>query len=160
MSASAISILFPESGSKDAVAQATPAIRVLCVDDHPTLRAGIATIVNRQTDMKLIGAASSARDGIRMFCELQPDVTLMDIQLPDLSGIEALISIRSKFPAARILVLTTFERDVDIRRSLQAGAAGYLLKSGFRKELLAAIQNVHRGRNACRLKSLSILPSA
>jgi DNA-binding NarL/FixJ family response regulator len=148
MSASAISVLSLESSSKFAMAQATPAIRVLCVDDHPTIRAGIATIVNHRTDMRLIGAASSAREGIRMCCQLRPDVTLMDLQLPDLSGIEALIAIRSEFPKARVLILTTFDREVDIRRALQAGAAGYLLKSASRKELLAAIQNVHLGRRS------------
>ena len=94
----------------------------------------------------MIGAASSAREGIRMFCKLLPDVTLMDLRLPDLSGIDALISIRSQFPAARVLILTTFDRDVDIFRSLQAGAAGYLLKSTPREELVAAIRNTHLGR--------------
>jgi DNA-binding NarL/FixJ family response regulator len=148
MSAGAISAFSLESSSKNAVAQAEPVIRVLCVDDHPTLRTGLAAIVNRQTNMTLIGAAVSAREGIRMFRETRPDVTLMDLQLPDLNGIEALISIRSEFPEARVLILTTFDRDVDIRRSLQAGAAGYLLKSASSKELLAAIQNVHQGKKS------------
>jgi len=149
MTANAIRICSPEplrsTVAEDGVAQSLPAIRVLSVDDHPALSAGIAAVVNRQTDMKIIGAASSGREGIRKFCELQPDVTLMDLRLPDLSGIDALISIRSKFPKARILILTTFDRGADILRSLQAGAAGYLLKSGPRHELLAAIRNVHRG---------------
>lgn len=152
MSISGITYPFPDfpqpAALKDAMAPSPPAIRVLSVDDHPMLRAGIATIVNRQADMKIVGAASNAREGIRKFCELQPDVTLMDLRLPDLSGIEALISIRSEFPEARVLILTTFDRDVDIRRSLQAGAAGYLLKTTPRKELLAAIRNVHRGRKS------------
>ncbi len=135
--------------SKDAVAQSPPKIQVLSVDDHPMLRTGIATIVNHQPDMKMIGAASSAREGIRKFCELQPDVTLMDLQLPDLSGIEALTSIRSEFPEARILILTTFDRDVDIRRSLEAGAVGYLLKSIPRKDLLAAIRKRSSRQEKC-----------
>ncbi|MEI9975871.1 MAG: response regulator transcription factor [Ignavibacteriota bacterium] len=134
--------------SKETGEESLPAIRVLCIDDHPTLRVGIATIVNRQADMTMIGAASTARQGIRMFRELQPDVTLMDLQLPDGSGIEALIAIRSEFPQARVLILTTFDRDVDIVRSLQAGAAGYLLKSTPRKELIAAVRNVHRGKKS------------
>jgi DNA-binding NarL/FixJ family response regulator len=134
--------------SKHAVAQSVPTIRVLCVDDHSMIRAGISAIISRQTDMKLIGAASNAREGIRLFRELQPDVTLMDLRLPDLGGIEALTSIRSEFPHARVLMLTTFDRDVDILRSLQAGAAGYLLKSTPRKELIDAIRNVHRGEKS------------
>ena len=148
MLAGAISILSLKSTSKSAVAEASPTIRVLCVDDHPTLRAGIATIVNHQTDMALIGAAANGREGIRMFRELQPDVTLMDLRLPDLSGVDVLASIRSEFPEARILVFTTFEGDADIFRSLRAGAAGYLLKSTPRKELVAAIRNVHRGKKS------------
>src|SRR5262249_25020498 len=112
---------------EDAPAQSTqPAIRVFSVDDHPALREGIAAIVNHQPDMKLIGSASNAREGIQMFRELRPDVTLMDLRLPDLSGIEAVIAIRSEFPQARILMLTTSYGDVEIQRSLRAGALGYL----------------------------------
>jgi DNA-binding NarL/FixJ family response regulator len=123
-----------------------PAIRVLSVDDHPALREGIAAIVNHQADMKLVGGAPSALQGIEMFRELRPDVTLMDLRLPDLSGIEALIAIRSEFPDARILMLTTSYGDIEIQRSLRAGAAGYLLKSTPSKELVAAIRNVHQGK--------------
>jgi DNA-binding NarL/FixJ family response regulator len=133
--------------SEGAPAQPSPpAIRVFSVDDHPTLREGIAAIVNHQRDMTLIGAAPSAREGIEMFRELRPDVTLMDLRLPDLSGIEALIAIRSEFPDARILMLTTSYGDVEIQRSLRAGAAGYLLKSTPSKELVAAIRDVHQGK--------------
>ena len=150
MAANALSICFadrPElTESEQATAQSISLIRVISVDDHPTLRTGIATIVDHQKDMKLIGAASSGREGIRMFRELQPDVTLMDLRLPDLSGVEALISIRSEFREARVLILTTFDSDLDILRSLQAGAAGYLLKSTSGSDLVAAIRNVHRGK--------------
>jgi DNA-binding NarL/FixJ family response regulator len=121
-------------------------IRVFSVDDHPTLRAGIGAIVNHQPDMELIAGAANAHEGIQMFRELRPDVTLMDVRLPDLSGIEALIAIRSEFPDARILMLTTFYGDFDIQRSLRAGAAGYLLKSTPGKELVTAIRSVHQGR--------------
>src|SRR5262249_43609149 len=127
--------------SEAASQAAEPAIRVFSVDDHPALREGIAAIVNHQQDMELIGAAPSARQGIEMFRELRPDVTLMDLRLPDLSGIEALIAIRCEFPGARILMLTTSYGDVEIERSLRAGAAGYLLKSTPSKELVAAIRN-------------------
>jgi DNA-binding NarL/FixJ family response regulator len=125
-----------------------PAIRVFSVDDHPALRAGIAAIVNNQPDMELIGCASDAREGIQMFRELRPDVTLMDLRLPDVSGIEALIAIRTEFPQARILMLTTSCGDVEIERALRAGAAGYLPKSMPSKELVAAIRNVHQGKKS------------
>jgi DNA-binding NarL/FixJ family response regulator len=123
-------------------------IGVFSVDDHPALREGIAAIVNHQPGMKLIGGASNAREGIQMFRDLRPDVTLMDLRLPDLSGIEALIAIRSEFPEARILMLTTSYGDVEIQRSLRAGAAGYLLKNTPSKELVAAIRNVHQGKKS------------
>ena len=135
----------PATSSTDVPAQSRPAIRVLCVDDHSMIRAGIDAIVNHQTDMSLVGAAANAHEGIQMFRKLQPDVTLMDLRLPDLGGIEALTSIRTEFQDARVLMLTTFDGDVDILRCLRAGAAGYLLKSTPRSELLAAIRNVHRG---------------
>jgi DNA-binding NarL/FixJ family response regulator len=121
-------------------------IRVLSVDDHPLLREGIAAIVNAQPDMLLAAAASSGREAIRSFREHQPDVTLMDVRLPDLSGIDALLAIRSEFPDARIVMLTTFNGDVDIQRSLKAGAYGYLLKSTPRKDLTDAIRKVHSGK--------------
>src|SRR5712675_3415657 len=104
-------------------------IRILSVDDHPLLREGIGTIINSQPDMLLVAAAATGREAIEKYRELQPDVTLMDLRLPDLSGIDALIAIRSEFPGARIVMLTTFNGDVDIQRALRAGAYGYLLKS-------------------------------
>ena len=121
-------------------------IRILTVDDHPLMREGIAAMVRSQADMMLVAAAAGGRDAIQRFREHRPDVTLMDIRLPDMSGIDAMIAIRAEFPAARILMLTTFEGDVEIQRALQAGARGYLLKSMPPAELLAGIRDVHAGR--------------
>lgn len=123
-------------------------IRVLAVDDHPLLREGIAAIINNQPDMVLAAGASSGREGIQKFQEHRPDVTLMDLRLPDLSGIDAVIAIRSEFPEARIIMLSTFKGDVDIQRALKAGAYGYLLKSSPRKELIETIRKVHSGKKS------------
>jgi DNA-binding NarL/FixJ family response regulator len=121
-------------------------IRVLSVDDHPLLREGIATIINNQSDMLLVAAASSGGEAIRKFREHQPDVTLMDLRLPDMSGIDSLIAIRNEFPEARIIILTTFEGDVEIHRALEAGARAYLLKNMPPKDLVEAIRLVHSGK--------------
>jgi DNA-binding NarL/FixJ family response regulator len=121
-------------------------IRVLCVDDHPLLREGIAAIINNQPDMLLVAEASNGREAIQKYREYQPDVTLMDLRLPDMSGIDSMIAIRSEFPEARIVMLTTFEGDVEIQRSLEAGARGYLLKSMPPKDLAEAIRQVHGGK--------------
>jgi len=121
-------------------------IRVLCVDDHPLLREGIAAIINNQPDMLLVAEASNGREAIQKYREHQPDVTLMDLRLPDMSGIDSMIAIRSEFPEARIVMLTTFEGDVEIQRSLEAGARGYLLKSMPPKDLAEAIRQVHSGK--------------
>lgn len=121
-------------------------IRVLSVDDHPLVREGIGTIINAQTDMSLAGAASNGREGIEAFRALQPDVTLMDLRLPDLSGLDVTTAIRSEFPDARVIVLTTLEGDVDVRRLLKAGARGYLLKSMPPQRMLDAIRQVHAGK--------------
>jgi DNA-binding NarL/FixJ family response regulator len=121
-------------------------IRVLCVDDHPLMREGIATIINNQPDMRLVAEAATGCEAIQKFREHLPDVTLMDLRLPDMSGIDALIAIRTDFPEARVIMLTTFEGDVEIQRSLEAGARGYLLKSMPPKDLVEAIRQVHAGK--------------
>ena len=121
-------------------------IRVFSVDDHPLLREGIATLVNNQPDMVLVGEASSGAEAIQQFKQHMPDVTLLDLRLPDMSGIDVLIAIRSEFPKACIVMLTTFEGDVEVQRALQAGARGYLLKNMPPAELLDVIRQVHEGK--------------
>ena len=123
-----------------------PRIRVFSVDDHPLLREGIAAIINNQPDMLMVAQAASGKDAIEMFRQFQPDVTLLDLRLPDVSGIDVLIAIRSEFPEARVAMLTTFEGDVDIRRALEAGARGYMLKTTPPKEIVATIRQIHKGK--------------
>jgi DNA-binding NarL/FixJ family response regulator len=121
-------------------------IRVLCVDDHPLMRVGIVAVIRHESDMDVAGEASTGREAIHLFQELRPDITLMDLRLPDMSGIDALIAIRAQFPSARVIVLTTFEGDAEIRRALDAGAQSYLLKSLPRKQILEMIRRVHAGK--------------
>ena len=123
-----------------------PKIRVFSVDDHPLLREGISALINSQPDMVLVGHATTGREAIQRFREFRPDVTLMDLRLPDVSGIDALIAIRNDFPNARIVMLTTFEGDVEIQRALAAGARGYMLKSMAPHDLVDAVRQVHAGR--------------
>jgi DNA-binding NarL/FixJ family response regulator len=120
-------------------------IRVLSVDDHPLLREGIAALVNAERDMKLVAEATNGQEAIEKFRSSRPDVTLMDLQMPALNGIEAIIGIRSEFPNARVIVLTTYAGDVQVVRALKAGARGYILKAHVRRELLDTIRAVHAG---------------
>jgi DNA-binding NarL/FixJ family response regulator len=123
-----------------------PRIRVFCVDDHPLLREGIITLINNQPDMQVVGEASTGQKAIEGFREHQPDIALMDIRLPDMSGIDVMIAIRKEFPEARIIMLTTSEGDVEIQRALEAGASGYMLKSMPPKEVVEAVRQVNRGK--------------
>lgn len=132
-------------------------IRVLSVDDHPLMRDGIAASINAQADMIMVAEAASGRDALALFRDHRPDVTLMDLRLPDMSGIEATIAIRAEFHDARIIVLTTFEGDAEIQRALQAGAMGYMLKSMPPRELVAGIRQVHAGRKCLPPQVLSSL---
>ena len=123
-------------------------IRILVVDDHPLLRQGIAGLIADQSDMSLVAEASDGREAIQQFRAHRPDVALMDIQMPDMNGLDAIIAIRNEFPEARIIVLTTYTGDVQVLRALKAGARGYLLKNSLHKELLETIRAVHAGKKS------------
>ena len=123
-------------------------IRILAVDDHVLVREGIALLLGTEPDMALVAEASNGRQAIQQFRAHRPDVTLMDIQMPEMNGLDAIMAIRGEFPAAKIIVLTTYKGDVQILRALKAGAQGYLLKNTFHKELIDTIRAVHAGRKA------------
>ena len=123
-------------------------IRILTVDDHPLLRAGIAGLIADEPDMRLVAEAENGRHAIELFDRHRPDVTLMDLQMPEMDGLDALETIRQRHPDARIVVLTTYPGDAQVLRAIKAGACGYLLKSTLRKELLSTIRSVHAGKRA------------
>jgi DNA-binding NarL/FixJ family response regulator len=124
----------------------TPFIRVLCVDDHPMVLEGLVAIIARQPDMQLVGTATTGSQAIQLFRKHQPDVTLMDLRLPGISGLEAISAIRSEFPASRIIVLTMFQGEEDIHRALEAGATTYVLKDVRTPELMRIVREVHDGK--------------
>lgn len=121
-------------------------IRILAVDDHPVLRKGIAALVNAESDMKLIAEASNGQEAVEMFRSHRPDVTIMDLQMPEMSGTQAILQIQSEFPEARIVVLTTYTGDAQVLRALKAGARAYILKGHVHRELLETIRAVHAGQ--------------
>jgi DNA-binding NarL/FixJ family response regulator len=123
-------------------------IRILAVDDHPVFRGGVAALIAHQSDMSLVGEASNGQEAIQKFRALRPDVTLMDLQMPEMNGVDAAIAILGEFPDARIIVLTTYTGDVQVLRALKAGARGYLLKNLLYKELVDTIRAIHAGKRA------------
>ena len=130
------------------MSDASAQIRILAVDDHALVREGISLLVETQPDMTLVGEASNGREAIQQFRAHRPDVTLMDLQMPEMNGVDAIVAVRGEFPDAKIVVLTTYKGDVQILRALKAGAHGYLLKNTLHKELLDTIRAVHAGRKA------------
>ncbi len=123
-------------------------IRVLSIDDHPLVREGIAALITSQAEMELAAQGSTGKEAIQLFRQHRPDVVLLDVRLPDMNGIDAMITIRSEFPEARIIIVTSSEGDVEMQRALEGGAAGYIVKSMPPQTLLEAIRKVHGGKNA------------
>jgi len=130
------------------VSDASARIRILAVDDHALVREGIAVLVETQPDMTLVGEASTGREAIQQFRTHRPDITLMDLQMPEMNGVDAIVAIRGEFPDAKMIVLTTYQGDVQILRALKAGAQGYLLKNTLHKELIGTIRAVQAGKKA------------
>jgi two-component system, NarL family, response regulator len=130
------------------VSEGPAQIRILAVDDHVLVREGIAVLVSTERDLMLVAEASNGREAIQQFRAHRPDITLMDLQMPEMNGLDAIISIRGEFPDAKIIVLTTYKGDVQILRALKAGAQGYLLKNTFHKDLVDTIRAVHAGKKA------------
>jgi DNA-binding NarL/FixJ family response regulator len=130
------------------MSEAPAVIRILAVDDHPLIREGIARLIEHEADMQLVAEADNGREAIRQFRAQRPDVTLMDLQMPEMSGLDAIIALRSEFPDARIIVLTTYPGDVQVLRALKAGAQAYLLKTTLNTELRHTIRAVHAGRQS------------
>jgi DNA-binding NarL/FixJ family response regulator len=130
------------------VSDGSAQIRILSVDDHALVRQGIAVLIGTQSDMTLVAEASNGREAVQQFRARRPDITLMDLQMPEMNGLDAITAIRGEFPDARIIVLTTYKGDVQILRALKAGAQGYLLKNTFHKELIDTIRAVHAGKKA------------
>lgn len=130
----------------NAGSRGAPAVRILCVDDHPLVREGVAAVIGAQPDLELVGSAATGREAIELFKGLHPDVTLMDLKMPDMSGIEVIRALRSEYPLARFIVVTTYPGDVQALQALKAGASGYLLKSTLGDQLIDAIRAVHAGK--------------
>jgi DNA-binding NarL/FixJ family response regulator len=128
------------------MSQDANAIRILVVDDHPVVREGVDALVRRQRDMRIVAQATNGRDAIQQFRAQRPDVTLMDLQMPEMNGLDALMALRGEFPEARIIVLTTYAGDAQVLRVIKAGAWAYLLKNALHKELLDTIRAVHAGK--------------
>jgi DNA-binding NarL/FixJ family response regulator len=141
-------LCFGEKELDNAVSAGSNSIRILAVDDHPLLRSGIAALLATQPDMTLVAEASNGHEAIQQFRAHHPDITLMDLQMPDMNGVDAMIAIRGEFPEARIIILTTYAGDVQVLRAMKTGARAYLLKSLLDKELLETIRAVHAGKKA------------